>query len=110
MQWLKSFGYYQENGWYGGIGAFSGMLFETSFYCYMGTQISKTDDYLCAVIYDTKWNEYDLVSQRAIMMLLRESQVSKEMDIGFIGPLSLVTLINFLKSMYSYFTVLSEMM
>lgn len=49
------------------------------------------DDKLSYTIYNCNWYTYDLESQRIIWMLLRESQKSKEIKLGSIGTLNLVT-------------------
>lgn len=92
----------------------------------------KQDDRLCAFIYGSKWNEYDLISQRAVRVMLHEAQQERAINLAIV-PLNMVTFISVIcvyndhvgtlqvifielllhfqivKSMYSYYTVLTEM-
>lgn len=52
------------------------------------------DDMLCHFIYHNNWYLYDAKSQKMILMMLKEAQVSKEIRIKFIGPLNLVTFVS----------------
>ncbi|KAJ6648496.1 hypothetical protein Bhyg_03726, partial [Pseudolycoriella hygida] len=77
------------NHWIGGVGPFLGVFGEIGFYCFMGTLISIADDKLCFIICDTDWYKYDLMSQRIMLMLLRQAQCNNDLQIGFIGSLNL---------------------
>lgn len=46
---------------------------------------------MCVVIYGSNWYTYDVISQRMIILMLQEAQTSKEITLGIIGPLNVVT-------------------
>lgn len=61
---------------------------------------------MCAIIYGSNWYSYDLKSQRIIMVLLHDSQKSKEIYLQIIGPLNVVTFISVISisSIYFYYS------
>jgi len=49
------------------------------------------DDRLCYIIYNCNWHSYDAVSKKRILLLLIEAQQQKDIQLGLIGNLNLVT-------------------
>ncbi|KAJ6621561.1 Odorant receptor 67d, partial [Pseudolycoriella hygida] len=83
---------------------------EIMFYCYVGTKKSTANEKLCAIICSTNWYEYDLSSQKLILSQLQSCQNSSELEIGPLAPMNLMTGVQIVKSIYSYYTILTELL
>ncbi|KAJ6628994.1 hypothetical protein Bhyg_15824, partial [Pseudolycoriella hygida] len=126
------------NNWIPGYTVAIILFIEMMFYCLIGTQISVGDEKLCRIIYQCEWYNYDLVSQRTIILLLHYCQEPKHLRLGILGPLDVVTgitnnwipgytvaiiifiemmfycligtQISILKRIYTYYTVMTELL
>lgn len=88
--YLISFSYCQ-NQW---ISAYPPLLvafIEMMFYFVMGSQLTIADERLCSFIYTSNWYKYDVKSQKIVQLLLHRSQQDNELQLGPMGPLTVVT-------------------
>ncbi|XP_037039489.1 uncharacterized protein LOC119076688 [Bradysia coprophila] len=94
--------------WIPGYSFAFGAFFEMFMYCLIGTEISKKNERLCSVLTQSNWYSYDICSQKIFLDLLRSCMNAKELWIGSLAPLSVMTYIQMVKSIYSYYIFLSE--
>ncbi|XP_037040286.1 odorant receptor 67d-like [Bradysia coprophila] len=98
------------NNWIPGYALAIGFFIEMIFYCLMGTKVTMENERTCHIIAQSKWYTYDLKSQKMMTMLLNSVMNSDELWIGPIAPLSVYTATEIVKSIYTYYTVMTEVM
>ncbi|XP_037039490.1 odorant receptor 67d-like [Bradysia coprophila] len=98
----------QMKNWMSGYAFAIGGFFEMLLYCLIGTEISKKNERLYYVLTQCNWYTYDICSQKIFLNLLNSCMNAKELWIGPLAPLSVITWIQMVKSIYSYYTFLSE--
>nr|QGW45379.1 odorant receptor 6 [Bradysia odoriphaga] len=96
MNWIPGYGF-----------SICGFL-EMLLYCIIGTEVSKINERLFYVLTQSKWYTYDMCSQKIFLDLLNSCMNAKELSIGPLAPLSVISWIQIVKSIYSYYTFLSE--
>ncbi|CAH1374418.1 unnamed protein product [Tenebrio molitor] len=84
------------------------MLSEIFLYCYFGTMLFEENNTLINSIYMGKWYEYDLKSQKALIMLMERSRKPIIVTAGKILDLSLETFTTILRRAYSLLAVLKN--
>ncbi|XP_037026304.1 odorant receptor 67d-like isoform X2 [Bradysia coprophila] len=98
-----------QNNWISGYSIALLLFQEMMYYCYIGTQ--KNNERLCSLICGTNWYEYDIQSQQVFMLLLlHSSQNRSELKIGPLAPMNLSTGIEILRSIYSYYAILKNIL
>ncbi|XP_037039731.1 odorant receptor 67d-like [Bradysia coprophila] len=104
--------YYQifVNNWIPGFALAFGFFLEMNLYCMMGTKAAIENERSCFIITQSKWYTYDLKSQKLMLTLLCANMNSQELWIGPIAPLSVYTATQMIKGIYTYYTVMAEIM
>ncbi|XP_037039267.1 uncharacterized protein LOC119076575 [Bradysia coprophila] len=98
------------NNWIPGYALAIGFSIEMIFYCLMGTKLTVENERFCQIITQSSWYTYDQWSQKMILMLLGEAMNFSELRIGPFAPLSVYTATEIFKSIYSYYTLMMEVM
>ncbi|KAJ3656609.1 hypothetical protein Zmor_015673 [Zophobas morio] len=84
------------------------MLSEIFLYSFFGTTLYEENQTLIQAVYTGKWYEYDLKSQRALIILMERSRRPMIVTAGKILDLSLETFTTILRRAYSLFAVLKN--
>ncbi|KAJ6634915.1 hypothetical protein Bhyg_13496, partial [Pseudolycoriella hygida] len=96
--------------WIPGYGVATVLFGEMLFYCLVGTKTTITNERLCYIIGQSNWYTYDIHSQKIVLLLLHSCMNARELWIGPLAPLSVFTGTQIIKSIYSYYTILMEVM
>ncbi|XP_017473047.1 PREDICTED: odorant receptor 67d-like [Rhagoletis zephyria] len=70
-------------------------------YCILGTRIETCNDQFCSGIYDINWYSLDVRNQKAIRLMLMQSQAPRNITIAGIEPLSVSTALKITRTIYS---------
>ncbi|XP_037037014.1 uncharacterized protein LOC119074828 [Bradysia coprophila] len=85
------------------------VFIEMMFYCYVGTQLSIMDDKMCLDLQQTDWYSFDLHSQKMVQKMLHLCQQPNQISLKPLGTLNMVTGIQIVKGIYTYYTLLTEL-
>ncbi|XP_037034390.1 odorant receptor 67d-like [Bradysia coprophila] len=94
--------------WNSGYGIAYGLFIEMLLQCLFGTRATILNERLCYILTQSNWYTYDVYSQKKFLILLGSCMNSKDLWIGPLAPLSVITGIQILKSIYTYYTFLTE--
>ncbi|XP_037040956.1 odorant receptor 67d-like isoform X2 [Bradysia coprophila] len=94
--------------WKSGYAIAYGMFLEMMFYCLMGTKISSENERIISALQKSNWYSYDVYSQKVFLTLWMASTNARELRIGPLAPLSVLSGTNVVKSIYTYFNILLE--
>ncbi|XP_037037299.1 uncharacterized protein LOC119075000 [Bradysia coprophila] len=94
--------------WKSGYAIAYGMFLEMMFYCLMGTKISSENERIMSALQQSNWFSYDVYSQKVFLILWVAGSNANEMWIGPLAPLSVLTGTDVVKSIYSYFNIMLE--
>nr|QGW45388.1 odorant receptor 15 [Bradysia odoriphaga] len=94
--------------WKSGYAIAYGMFLEMMFYCLMGTKISSENERIMTALQQSNWYLYDQHTQNVFLTLWVASTNANEMWIGPLAPLSVLTGTDVVKSIYSYYNIMLE--
>ncbi|EDS26718.1 Odorant receptor 83c [Culex quinquefasciatus] len=75
-------------------------------YCVIGTIITAKNEQITADIYNVGWHLLEKPQQKTIMFMLHRAQTARDLTIGKVASLNMITFVKIMKTTYSFFAML----
>ncbi|KAL9697810.1 hypothetical protein quinque_001251 [Culex quinquefasciatus] len=73
------------------LSIFMALIFQLTQYCALGTIVTAKNDQMIHDIYEIGWHRLDKPQQQMVAFMLHRAQNAKELSVGGVAPLNLVT-------------------
>ncbi|XP_038120528.1 odorant receptor 67d [Culex quinquefasciatus] len=88
------------------LSIFMALIFQLTQYCALGTIVTAKNDQMINDIYEIGWHRLDKPQQQMVAFMLHRAQNAKELSVGGVAPLNLVTYVQIMKTTYSFLAML----